>query len=66
MINETYLGDGLFASYDGWQITLRTRRETGDHFVALEPAVLEEFERYVAAIRAIEDVEPEQHQGDHS
>jgi len=36
---ETYLGDGLYASYDGWQIVLRAPREGGDHFVALEPEV---------------------------
>jgi len=51
MINETYLGDSLYASFDGWQITLRAPREGGDHWVSLEPAVLNEFERYVAALR---------------
>ncbi len=25
--NETYLGDGLFASWDGWQVRLRAPRE---------------------------------------
>jgi hypothetical protein len=34
--NETYLGDGLFASWDGWQIRLRAPRENGDHEVFLE------------------------------
>lgn len=33
---ETYLGDGLYASFDGWQIYLRAPREDGDHFVALD------------------------------
>jgi len=26
MDKETYLGDGLYASYDGWQICLRAPR----------------------------------------
>lgn len=51
---ETYLGDGLYASFDGWQITLRAPREGGDHYVALEPQVLEAFERYVKVLRAKE------------
>ena len=48
---ETYLGDGLYASCDGFQITLRAPREFGDHFVALEPAVLEAFQRFVKDLR---------------
>ncbi len=47
---ETYLGDGLYASFDGWQILLRAPREGGDHFVGLEPdvyrALREWIERY--------------------
>ena len=46
-IKETYLGDGLYASYDGYQIVLRAPRENGDHYVALEPAVLEIFTEWV-------------------
>lgn len=34
---ETYLGDGVYASFDGWQICLRAPRESGDHVVYLEP-----------------------------
>ena len=36
---ETYLGDGLYVSFDGWQIWLRAPRQDGDHKVALEPEV---------------------------
>jgi hypothetical protein len=42
-IKETYLGDGAYASYDGFSIWLRAPREHGDHFVALEPQVFESF-----------------------
>ena len=37
MNKETYLGDGVYASFDGWQICLRAPRENGDHVVFLEP-----------------------------
>jgi hypothetical protein len=47
---EVYLGDGLYASFDGWMITLRAPRDGGDHWVALEPKVLAAFERYVAEL----------------
>jgi hypothetical protein len=36
---EVYLGDGLYASHDGFQIILRAPRMGGDHYVALEPQV---------------------------
>lgn len=37
---ETYLGDGVYASFDDYQIWLRTMRDDGQHAIALEPAVL--------------------------
>lgn len=47
---ETYLGDGLYASFDGWQICLRAPREGGDHEVWLEPAVWASLVEYVASL----------------
>jgi hypothetical protein len=38
-------------SFDGFQITLRAPRAGGNHYVALEPSVLHEFERYVKRLR---------------
>ena len=35
---ETYLDDGVYVKFDGWQIILRTPRENGDHTIALEPS----------------------------
>lgn len=46
-LEETYLGDGLYASYDGFTFWLRAPREHGDHVVALEPLILAEFMRFV-------------------
>lgn len=43
---ETYLGDGLYASFDGFTLTLRAPRENGDHWVGLEPLVFEELLKF--------------------
>lgn len=48
---ETYLGEGLYASYDGWQFVLRAPRENGDHWVALEPEMLRGLMDFVAEIK---------------
>ena len=48
--NELYLGDGLYASYDGFAVWLRAPGEQGDHQVALEPDVMASFVRYLMAI----------------
>jgi hypothetical protein len=42
-----YLGDGLYADYDGYQVALFAPRGAGEHFVALEPAVLQAFFGFV-------------------
>lgn len=44
---EVYLGDGLYASYDGMHFVLRAPRENGDHVVSLEDEVLSEFFRFI-------------------
>jgi hypothetical protein len=35
-----YLGDGVYASHDGYQVWLTTRVDGQQHTIALEPAVL--------------------------
>lgn len=45
---ETYLGDGLYAAFDGWSVVLRAPREGGDHWVGLEPQI---WQQLVAWIR---------------
>lgn len=47
MPEEHYLGDGLYASRDGFQVCLRAPRGDLDHVVYLEPQVLASFMRYV-------------------
>jgi hypothetical protein len=50
-VNEVYLGDGLYASFDGYQIMLRAPRAGGDHYVALEPAVWQKLLRFEQSLR---------------
>lgn len=45
---ETYLGDGLYASFDGWQFCLRAPRENGDHVVYLDRHMLKQFNEFVS------------------
>jgi hypothetical protein len=56
VIDEVYLGDGLYARFDGYQIILRAPRIGGDHWVALEMQVFDAllaFEKtIVAAVEA--------------
>jgi hypothetical protein len=47
---ETYLGDGLYASFDGWQVRLRAPRENGDHEVFLEQLTLQAFLQFLDAL----------------
>lgn len=46
--DETYLGDGLYASFDGWQIQIRAPRENGNHFIYLEPYTWQSLKAYAA------------------
>lgn len=48
--NETYLGDGLYASFDGYQFCLRAPRAGGDDVVYLEPAALGAFDEFRASL----------------
>jgi hypothetical protein len=43
---EVYLGDGLYASFDGFMILLRAPRRHEDHWVGLEPEVFGELMKF--------------------
>lgn len=44
---KTYLGDGVYAWFDGWQIWLETSRGIGDlHRIALDPYVFQALYQY--------------------
>jgi hypothetical protein len=44
---ERYLGDGLYASFDGYMVTLTAPRQNGaTHWVGLEPTVFSALIRF--------------------
>lgn len=47
MAEETYLGDGLYARYNGQEIWLRAPREGGDDEVCLNTGMLEQLRNLV-------------------
>jgi hypothetical protein len=50
MENETYLGDAVYASFDGYHIWLRTG-DGGNQRIALEPQVLAALDAYRKNLR---------------
>lgn len=46
--HKDYLGDGVYAAFDGWHVWLRTLE---GHEIALEPAVMAALQRYNARLR---------------
>lgn len=44
--HSTYLGDGVYASFDGYHIWLHVGSHDSPRLVALEPEVLEALDRY--------------------
>lgn len=44
--DEEYLYDGVYVSFDGFQIRLRTRRDEGDHVIFLEPRLWDDLKEF--------------------
>lgn len=51
-LKEQYIGDGVYASHDGYHVWLRTDRDGMQHRIALEPEVLASLIAYEKRIRA--------------
>jgi hypothetical protein len=47
-----FLGDGVYACYDGWQVWLDAPREDGIHSIALDPGVLNALLAYLRELKA--------------
>lgn len=47
----TYLGDGVYATFDGYQIWLKTQYSDRTHVVALEPATQEALNNYIEELK---------------
>lgn len=52
---QTYLGDGLYAWFDGWHIWLGTERDGRWESVALEPRVFRELMRFAGGVLRYEE-----------
>jgi hypothetical protein len=52
MIKHSYLGDGVYASFDGYQIWLAANSHE-NLVIALEPAVVEALFQYVKEVMQI-------------
>lgn len=46
-----YIGDGVYAAFDGYHVWLRAERDGRLHEVAIEPAVWGALKRYVGALQ---------------
>jgi hypothetical protein len=62
---KRYLGDGVYADFDGYHIVLSTEREYGIHTIYLEPSVLsalmdlnDEINEAWRANKAVEELAP--------
>lgn len=53
LTNHKYLGDGVYASFDGYQIWLHVGSHTSDPVVALEPEVLKALNTYSQDLRGV-------------
>ena len=53
-----YLGDGVYASFDGYHVWLRTgSHDNPDNTIALEPGVWNALVRYRARVTKTDDLE---------
>lgn len=53
--NREYIGDGVYAEFDGYQIWLQTERDRGPERIALEPQV---FNQLIGYARRVWPVKP--------
>jgi hypothetical protein len=53
--HHRYLGDGVYASFDGYHVWLRTGSHTNEPAIAIEPGVFAELVRYQRQMFALAD-----------
>lgn len=53
---EIYIGDGVYARWDGFSVLLKTERDNGTHYIYLEP-------QHVANIARLIESEPRKARG---
>lgn len=52
MIEDRYLGDGVYASFDGYHIILDLRAQDSTTRIALEPPVMDALKDFDRDVRA--------------
>ena len=52
---DEYLGDGVYASFDGYHVWLDTRAQEPINRIGLEPTVLRAFQEYISRIEKATD-----------
>ncbi len=52
--HQEYLGDGVYASFDGYHINLAVNHHT-NHAIALEPEVIDSLKNYFNKIDKLKD-----------
>jgi hypothetical protein len=50
--DECWLGDGVTATFNGYDITLSTPRDGAEHWIALEPEAIRSLVRFARRIDA--------------
>lgn len=55
-VPEMYLGDGVWATFDGFAIWLSTRGQGQNHQISLEPEGVENLEKFIQRVKAARDV----------
>lgn len=53
-MNSKYLGDGVYASFDGYQIWLMVERDGRRESIALEPPVLAALNAFATSLMTAE------------
>ena len=48
-----YIGDGVYTSFDGYHIWLRTEKDGMVHEIALEPDVWRNLKEYIAHLQRV-------------
>jgi hypothetical protein len=46
---EVYVGDGVYARWDGMAVLLKTERDNGTHYIYLEPQHIENIVKLIAS-----------------
>lgn len=50
-IEDVYLGDGVYASFDGYHISLDLRGQDNTTKIALDPRVVSSLESYIKRVK---------------